>query len=299
LGDFVCGCAAAACVRAHAKSGGCSCLRRPSRKSLQKSDANLDAVWDVVDGGAALLEEGKSGDRDMPVVAVRRRNALNGGDVHTDGELSGSPSREHTNPADVARAVRLRGIVADLLALGLVVFVFCAPAFKNDGPVAVFYGMPSNYTRDWAGGDTSVGMGCHIWSAPIAVWLYCICASNEGAGLVAKALGHPALISLGSYALHMYLFTIPNKFVFQWAFNHYIWGEGWTKLYEPTENMTYDDTYKHADRLQASEAWTFEFITLMFVSMLYAHLVEEPLVQRFRRYYDRRTSAPRKKQHRK
>ena len=66
---------------------------------------------------------------------------------------------------------------------------------------------------------------------------------------------------------------------------------------EPEHNLTYVDSFKQKDKMQASEAWTFEFVTLMTVSMLYAHLIEEPLVQRFRRFSDRFTRAPRVKQH--
>ena len=75
--------------------------------------------------------------------------------------------------------------------------------------------------------------------------------------------------------------------------------------YEPTHNLTeeyialgrYDYNFPMRDKLQSSSAWTFEFATLMLVSALYAHLIEEPLVQRFRRFSDRYTRAPRVKQH--
>ena len=51
----------------------------------------------------------------------------------------------------------------------------------------------------------------------------------------------------------------------------------------------------HASQLQAAQTWSLEFFTLMTVAMLYAHLVEEPLVRRVRKLTDRHTSAPRVK----
>ena len=261
IADFLCGCAAAGCVKAHAKS-----FSRPEA--------------DVVDGSAALLEEGvRNGGGPMAedAKAVRGGGGGGGGGV---------------------RHLRMRGHLADLLALALLIFVFNFSALGNEGLIARLYGIPSDYKR--TKDDTSVGLGCHLWSAYAAAWVYCVCASNEGAGLLPKLLRHPALTSLGNYAFHMYLFTLPNKFFWQWVFDQRIWGEGYAPMWEPTVNLTelYTDSFydtRHKDKLQASQAWTLEFVSLMLVSGFYAHLVEEPLVQRFRRWSDRLSRAPRKK----
>ena len=95
----------------------------------------------------------------------------------------------------------------------------------------------------------------------------------------------------------MYLFATPNKFFFQWIFNRRMWGEGDAHIYEPPTNLSYTDDFLFSDRMQASGAWSFEIVTLVLLAGLYAHLVEEPLIQRFRRFSDKYTRASRPKLH--
>ena len=277
LADFVCGCTAAACVRAHADFGGHPGSSLTSDKSAASSGNDL---VDVMDNGALLAqEEGR-----MP------------------GSIGATTSRFSLHKL---RNPRTRGMLADVMILLLVLFVFTTPVFPAEGLVARLYGMPNNFKHvflEISPGihrlmDTSVGMGCHIWSIPVALWVYCVCAREEGVGVIARALNHPALTSLGNYALHIYLFTFPVKFYFQWVFDGRIWGEGNRDLYEPGQRLRTNDEYVYHDKLQASETWTLEFITLLVVSVLYAHHIEEPLVQRFRRFTDRHTTAPRVKTH--
>jgi hypothetical protein len=214
LADFVCGCVAAACVRAHAVSGGCTCLRQ--RRAPRAYDAhrrtggNAGAASELTDSQSALLAE--EGVADTSGSTIRRRTFVpEGGVPSADGDEDDTPEwlqsaavdvgvhsehaydkekgagaldSNHKAPSDsggapgkVARGLRARGVAADLFALALFVFVFAYSPYETEGPIARLYGMPRNYTRTT--GDTSVGVGCHIWSLPVAIWLYCICATEE------------------------------------------------------------------------------------------------------------------------
>ena len=55
----------------------------------------------------------------------------------------------------------------------------------------------------------------------------------------------------------------------------------------------YTDVFYDKDKLQPAQNALFQLLATLTVSMLYAHLIEEPLVQRIRKYLARFTSAPR------
>lgn len=149
-------------------------------------------------------------------------------------------------PRSVFTIRRLRGILADLVAiLYLICFVF--------SPVG--WCTPDNTQKPH--GDASCNHEYynlqHVWAIAHCLFIYGSCANGK-AGVAAKLLRHPILISAGTYAFGAYLFQQPVSF------------------------MTNAVMMRCNPAVSAS---TTVFLTWLF-AVQFTHLVETPCVLAFR-----------------
>lgn len=279
--DFFVGCVAAACVKAHINGSGMCCGSR-----MRHSEGS-DPLQPEGPAAASLMEEGT-----VDGNSVRRRGASNGDAASTSsGSRGASASEMARSGALAARGTAFRGLAADATAFFMIAFIFILPPREKSPFLTWLYGIPSAaIIKD----PTTTAMGAHVWSPVIAYWCYCVTATDTGVGLVARFLRHPALVSLGNYAFHVYLFAKPNMFIWQLMMNKRMWGEGDTSLYEPKVEPILQPMFGFiwGDRTQTPAAWAAEVVTLFFIAPLYAHLVEEPVVKSIRTVSDKYFRAP-------
>ena len=179
---------------------------------------------------------------------------------------------------------RWYGILADVWMLFFILYLCFAPTSID----IWLEGNPEPELKLAATGN--VGMGAHIYSPLIAIWVYLSAARDDGVGYVCSALNHPALTSLGNYALHVYLFSEPMKLTVEMIYS----GRTWQPADHRMEVPNMGDTFPIPHKLVYSRVFVAYLFGTGFAAALYAHLVEEPLVQLFRRATDRCLIAPRR-----
>ena len=139
-------------------------------------------------GGRTTAKRCTSGLSAAVTVSSRSSSFEEGSDNRHNGssdnlsqlEKGRADPKGHTSRPVGATGVSLaRSILADLFVVGLLCFIFTFRVFDTEGFVADAYGL---YNISFAESRLNVGMGCHIWSPLIGLWLYCICASPSGAG---------------------------------------------------------------------------------------------------------------------